>query len=239
MLAGAAATWRLLPVDCLLCGRSGRHACNLCPDCIADLPIIDTACPGCGLTVPGVAVGALCGRCLATPPAFDFCRGLFDYRTPVSSLITGLKYHARLDHGLALATLLADAFTAFYGDGGRPQLIIPVPLHRQRLRERGFNQAQEIARIVAARSGVPLASACVERIRNTAPQTEQASLRARQTNLGRAFQVRQPWRLGNVTHITLIDDVVTSMATANALSRCLRAQDIRRIDVWCLARANR
>jgi len=238
-VSGAFATlWRLLPVDCLLCGRSGRYRDNLCPDCSAALPAMVDPCPGCGLLVQARPAGSLCGRCLVTARQFDFCRGPFHYRPPVSNLITGLKFHARLDHGLALSALLAETIWDFYGDGVRPQLIVPVPLHRRRQCQRGFNQAQEIARVVARRCAIPVAD-CVERVRNTAPQTEQPSLAARRSNLGRAFRVHKPRRLENVTHIILIDDVVTSMATANALGRCLRAQGIRRIDVWCVARASR
>lgn len=238
-LAGITAGWRWLPVDCLICGRSGRHAFNLCPDCIAALPTIAAACPGCGLTVTAQTTGILCGKCLSSPPLFDFCRGLFEYAPPVSDLITGLKFHGRLDNGLALSVLLADAVDSFYSDCNRPQLLLPVPLHRRRLRQRGFNQALEIARVVASRCRLSLATDCVERVRHTAPQTEQSSVEARRANLGRAFRVRDQRRLDNVNHITLIDDVVTSMATVSALSRCLRAQGIRRIDVWCLARASR
>jgi ComF family protein len=134
---------------------------------------------------------------------------------------------------------LASAFNAYYNGQAKPELLVPVPLHKNRLDSRGFNQASEIGNVLAKYCGVSIAHCALRRTRNTQPQTSLSSAAARKANLRKAFGVSKSDSLVGVTHIALIDDVVTTMATTQAISRMLRAQQDCRIDVWCLARARR
>ena len=180
----------------------------------------------------------MCGRCLLRPPGFDLCRSLLWYHPPVSHLITAFKYHGRLDAGFALSCLLARRMADYYGHAG-PDYLLPVPLHRQRFRQRGFNQATEIARTVGTRCHLPVARHWVRRRRNTDPQTAQPSLGARRLNMRGAFGPGSQELPDNVRHVAIIDDVVTTTATVEALCAYLRGQGELRLDVWSLARAHR
>jgi len=127
---------------------------------------------------------------------------------------------------------MAEALMERVGDSA-PEALVPVPLHRARLRERGFNQAVEIARPLAARLGIELDLNCCERVRNTAEQTRlDAAQRSR--NLRDAFRVvRQvPYR-----HVAIVDDVLTTGSTVASLAGTLRAAGVEEIEVWSCARA--
>ncbi len=178
----------------------------------------------------GDRVARVCGACQRRPPAFARTVALFHYAPPVDRLIHGLKYHGRLELARILGGLLADALTR------RPvhiDLIVPVPLHRARLRARGFNQALELARPVARRLGVPIDYRCVVRARDTAPQATLAP-RARRSNVRGAFVARG--RLDRL-RIALVDDVLTTGHTADAVAACLRRAGARQVELWVLARA--
>ncbi len=118
-----------------------------------------------------------------------------------------------------------------------PQLILPVPLHRNRLRERGYNQALELGRPIAQRLAIPLSSRLVRRVRPTLPQSDMGSPAARRRNLTGAFQAVEPHAV--VQHVAILDDVMTTGATVMELARLLRREGVRRVDVWCCARASR
>jgi len=205
-------------------------------------------CSCCGLEFPAYsAEGTLCGGCVLQPPSFSFCRSVFHYQTPVDKLITEFKFHAGFPSAQALIQLLCSEFKAYYQSSAAPQFLIPVPLHTQRLRERGFNQSMEIARTLSKSTGIPINHFLVTRKKNTAPQMKMKSAKARKSNLRKAF-VMKPNRysknsgkasIESVSHIAVIDDVVTTTATVSALSRCLHDAGIARVDVWSLARASR
>ena len=118
--------------------------------------------------------------------------------------------------------------------GHGPQALIPVPLHRKRERQRGFNQAHELARQLAGRRSVPLLSRCLLRRRATTPQAELPAKR-RRANLGRAFAVRSGAALP--AHVALIDDVMTTGATVHHCAATLKRGGVERVDVWVIARA--
>ena len=149
---------RLLAHNCLLCAAAGSDAI-ICRDCAAELPRLPaTTCPRCALPTPG---GEICGRCLAQPPNFDATLAAYRYDFPLDKLIQSFKY----GHRLALAPYLGEQLVALAGAlvaaGGADTapLIVPLPLHRQRLRQRGFNQALELARPVARRLAIALDAA--------------------------------------------------------------------------------
>jgi ComF family protein len=113
-----------------------------------------------------------------------------------------------------------------------PELIVPVPLHRTRLRERGYNQAQEIARATAATLSLPLDPHCCERVLVTAPQTR-LEKKARRRNVRGAFAVRYAPKAG---HVAILDDVLTTGSTASELTKVLLQQGVQRVDLWAVAR---
>ena len=214
----------LAPQDCFVCGgASGGEA--VCPACLAELPRQpELACPVCALPTPG---GAVCGHCLNAPPAFDATRALFSYAFPVDRMVQALKYH----HRLALARFFADGLQRMPASGG-VDLLLPMPLHVQRLRRRGFNQAVEIARPLARAWDLPLELAAVRRERDVPAQAGLARA-ARIANLRGAFRCERP--LAGL-HVLVVDDVMTTGASLNELARTLKRQGAARVENLVLAR---
>ena len=216
----------LLPRACLLCGEQSRHV--LCDACTADLPrLTGLLCPVCAtpLTTPAPA----CGACLKTPPAFDATLAPLRYAFPVNRLIQHLKFARRL----ASADFCAQCMLA----GTRPQgtLIVPVPLSPLHLQERGFNQALEIARPLARTLGLPLDATSLLRTRETLPQTR-LPWRARKGNVRHAFESRRDF---SGQTVIVIDDVMTTGATLDAVARTLKDHGATRVVNWVVARAVR
>ena len=229
-----------LPAACIVCGQAAGKDYSICRECAGSLPRLGDCCRRCGVELGGApSQDSCCNLCRRSPPSFDTCRAAFPYVTPIDRLVTHFKFSARLDVGYALSRVLADAFNAYYGASNRPELLLPVPLHPGRLNSRGFNQAMEICRVLSKYCRVATTGAVLQKTRKTEPQTAMKSATARGSNLRGAFALRNLNRLINVTHIALVDDVVTTMATVETISKLLRAQRECRIDVWCLARANR
>lgn len=212
----------------------------LCADCLRDLPRLEQACPRCAepLPAPLTPTGSdeiACGRCLADPPPYLRSFAPLRYARPVDWMVGELKFRQRLAAAQALGVVLADALHAQLArrPAWRPDAILPVPLHPKRLRERGFNQAVEIARPVARRLGIPLALNWARRQRATVPQHQQ-SLDIRARNLRGAFEIR---RSLHGEHIAILDDVVTSGHTVAELARALNEAGAGAVSVWSAARA--
>jgi len=220
----------LLPPTCLLCGAAGVEGRDLCTGCAADLPRNMTACPVCALPLPTGQTGC-CDACRSHPPLYDRAFAPFCYRPPIDFLIRRLKFNGRLSH----ARLLGELFALALAERGEswPDCIIPVPLHPLRLRERGFNQALELARPVARRWRIPLLAEGLRRVRYTPPQTR-LDARARQTNPLGAFMLSKP--LADV-RVALLDDVMTTASTVAECARVLRAGGATDIEIWVIGRA--
>ncbi len=230
----------LLPTACIVCGRIVSTTFLICGPCSKELPWIRNACVRCGeSTYHTPLCQELCNKCQLPPPGFQFCKGLFLYLTPVDTLLSGFKFHARFDAGFALAAHLAERMYEYYALNNPPDLLLPVPLHDNRLRARGYNQAAEIAKTISARCGIPISTNLVKKRKDTIPQTEIGDATARLKNLRNAFYVPNVTALRNVKRIAIIDDVVTTMATVMALTDTLRLAGIDTIEVWCIARASR
>ena len=215
----------LLPQDCFLCAAPSRDSL-LCPACSAGLPYLTAErCPVCALPTPSASI---CGACLKQPPHFDATQAVFRYETPVDSLIQALKYAHRLASADFLGRTLARLATPF-----RPDMILPVPLSRARLAERGFNQAVEIARPLATALGVPMELDHIHRHRDTTPQ---ASLpwKERAKNIRHAFECEIDLT-GKA--VLLVDDVMTTGATLNELAMTLKTHGAARVENRVLARA--
>ena len=190
--------------------------------------------------MPGtISDSRLCAQCLLHPPPFASCTAIFRYESPINGLLSGFKFKARFEAGYVLAALLAEKITQRYEDSLAPELLLPVPLHPRRLRQRGFNQALEITKVVSQQCQIPLCRNAIVKIRDTVAQTELHSAKSRKENLKNAFRVADKLNLRRVRSVAVIDDVITTMATVTAVCRELQRFGIRHIDVWCLARASR
>jgi len=220
----------LLPPRCLLCGGRGANTRDLCEGCARDFPRNDVCCPRCALPLKTPA--PLCGECLDREPPFASAWAPFRYAHPLDLLEARFKFRGDLAAGRVLADLMIER--AVDDAPARPDLIVAVPLHVSRLRERGYNQAFELAKPVAGALGVPIAREGLARIRATPAQTG-LDAAARRRNLRGAFAVPRGASLPK--HIALFDDVVTTGATVRECARVLRRAGVERIDVWALARA--
>jgi ComF family protein len=221
----------LFPSTCRLCGGPGDQVPGLCRPCLADAPWITTACQRCGRALPAASDVRHCGRCQRHPPAYDATTALFHYRPPVDYLIKRLKFAGELSLVPMLATLLAARLRT--RAAVLPELLIPVPLHSCRLRERGFNQATELARCVGRELAIENGPRCCQRHRNTQPQSL-LSPTARRINLRNAFSLRDT---SLPRHVAIVDDVMTTGHTSNELARVLKQAGVERIEVWVIARA--
>jgi ComF family protein len=217
----------LLPARCLLCGGAGVDGLDLCAACGAALPWNRTACARCGLPLP--APEPACGRCLRAPPAFAATFAPWRYAFPLDRLLPRLKFHGDLAAGALVAGRMLEASRA----APRPQALVPVPLHRARLRERGYDQALELARPLARGLGLPLRLDLLQRIRATAAQSDLAAA-ARRRNVRGAFAAGA--RTGVPAHVARVDDLMTTGATLGECARVLRAAGVARVDVWVAAR---
>lgn len=222
-----AADW-MFPRECLACGDPPRRRHDFCLPCWNDLPRIDSACPRCGLPSP---TNAECGRCQRRPPAFDRTIALFRYEHPVDFWIQQLKY----GHKLHIARSLGEAFADHILESGAdlPDRLIPVPLHRSRMRERGFNQSLEIARTIARILQVPVDHRSILRSRPTAPQSD-LPYDKRRSNVRGTFSVD---RSIPSAYVAVVDDVMTTGSTVNEVARCLRQSKVKDLAIWSLARA--
>lgn len=210
---------------CVLCGARAQDGL-LCTPCRADLPRhAVAACPVCAFPAAG---SARCGRCLRHPPAFGRTLAVYRYEFPVAALIHAYKYGGNL----ALLDILAEPLAALAITQRLPDLIIPMPLHPRRLKERGFNQAREIAAAVARRIQVPLAAQACRRVRDTPPQAA-LKLGERAANLRGAFECDIDLR---GKRVALVDDVMTSGASLDALAQAVLRRGAERVDAWVVAR---
>jgi ComF family protein len=196
----------------------------LCEPCVADLPWLPRGrCDTCAVPL---ASGTVCGACLDLPPRFDRVQTPFAYRFPVDALIHGLKYGGRLALARPLGEALAQAVPR------DADAIVPMPLARGRLSERGFNQALEIARVVAARAGIPLLPLACRKVVDTPPQAT-LPWKERAKNIRRAFVCDADLR---GKRIAVVDDVLTTGATLNELARVLRKAGAAEVAGWVVAR---
>lgn len=215
----------VLPQACEVCGARCAHA-PLCAACVSELPgAADPACAVCALPLP---MAGVCGRCLKRMPAFDASRAVLAYTFPVDRLVQALKYRHRLG--------LAAYFSGLLLEAGRPDgvdCVVPLPMHRRSLRERGFNQAVELARPLAQAWQLPLWLDAVQRTRDGPPQASLNGL-ARRRNVRGAF-VADPQRFAGRS-VLVVDDVMTTGATLEALARELKRAGAVRVENIVVAR---
>lgn len=221
----------LLPPTCILCGNPGYDSRDLCHSCYTHLPRNKLCCYRCAeILEPPITAPILCGRCLSRQPAFDETYAPFIHQGAIRHLIGTLKFGANYKNARLLGMLLAEYIKQ---TAERPDLILPVPLHKARYRQRGFNQALEIARTVSKELQIPLDVTSCRRYRDTPHQTH-LSAKKRRKNLKNAFSIIKPI---HARHIAIVDDVMTTGSTAHELAYVLKKTGASRVDVWVCARA--
>ena len=223
----------LIPSLCAVCHAWGAQ--RVCAECIARFAPAMLRCRRCALAVPADA--SLCGACLTDPPPFAASVAAVDYGPPWDGLITHFKFHSALDLAPVLAALLLAAIKR--SAGPQPSLVLPVPLSPQRLRERGYNQAWELARRVARASHCPTDANLLLRVKDS-PHQLAFPREERAANVRDAFAL-EPMRLGEVRgrSVALVDDVMTSGATAAAATLALLQAGAASVQVWVVGRTPR
>ncbi len=231
----------LYPPHCGICGVGLELGRSLCGSCAGDLPrLAEPFCESCGEMFHGKIDGPFsCPNCSDLSFSFDFARPALVRDERTLDLIHRLKYRREIHLARELGTLALEAFAdarlAPALAGGWP--LVPVPLHRGRLRHRHFNQAGEIARILSARTGLPVLDA-LRRVRRTDTQTL-LGRRQRMENLRGAFALSRAgkhWAGSNPEGAVLIDDVLTTGSTVNECARMLRRAGCRRVCVVTVMR---
>jgi ComF family protein len=217
----------------LLCAEPAEENIPICMACETELPWLGDHCQTCALPLPGT--GLTCGQCLKQPPAFERVAAPWSYSFPLDTLITRFKHSAKWPFGRLLADLLAQYLQhRFDEDLNRPDALVPVPLATKRLRQRGFNQAAMLARWLGGHLDIPCDETLLLRTQDTSAQQD-LNAEARKKNLRNAFALIPGAQIKG-RHLALVDDVLTTGATAQALARLLMHAGAARVDVYCLAR---
>lgn len=230
----------LFPGVCIQCRADTAQPRDLCEACLGLLKPIPLPCKACGLPLPAYCnSGERCGKCLLHPPAIHHSVMRLAWEEPASTLVSLFKYQRKLQHGRVLTELLALQLREHYRTEPWPDLLLPVPLHPRKLRQRGYNQSLLMARLLGKALGLPVAANLVKRVLDT-PQQQGLSARERKQNLRKAFVLEEgaQARLQEVQRIAIVDDVVTTMSTATAIAKLLLATNQPlEIHLWALARA--
>ena len=221
---------------CLLCDELAGQPYPLCVACEQALPWLQEQCRRCAL--PLALDDLLCGSCSRRPPAFKRVIAPWHYGFPIDTLISRFKHNSQWPLGRLLAQLLGQNLSHHYHEGlPRPDCLLPVPLAGRRLRQRGFNQAAMLACWLARQLRLPCDEHLLQRVRDT-PAQQALGAKARQRNLRQAFALTPGSELEGL-HLALVDDVLTTGATAQTIARLLRKAGARQVDIYCLARTPR
>ena len=231
------------PPVCLVC-REWIMAGALCEMCRKGvLPILPPLCDRCGAPVPAERI--VCIECEQGPePPFDWSQAMGQYTGPLRTAIHHLKYHGKTALAAPLGQMLAHSLDSpitplfpLRADLTRPlfDAVVPIPLHPSRLRQRGFNQAERLARVVAAERAWSLDTTGLRRVRRTAVQALLTSREERAANVHNAFAALSPTHFWNQS-VLLVDDVITTLATVREAASVVRAAGATRICIVALAR---
>jgi len=219
---------------CLICDEATNSSHNLCNVCEIELPWLLEHCEVCALPLP--VEGLICGPCQKKPPAYKQVIAPWTYSFPVDTLISRFKHQSRWPLGHLLARLLGQYLQHRFDNTEltRPDCLLPVPMARKRLRERGFNQSLMLARWLSADLDLPHDEHLLLRPHETVAQQD-LDAKTRLRNLLTAFALA-PGAQVQGRHFALVDDVLTTGATVHSLARLLMDAGARQVDVYCLAR---
>jgi ComF family protein len=225
--------WLKSEHSCLLCDEATDAAFPICVACETELPWLGDQCQHCALPLP--LSGLTCAQCCKRPPAFSEVLVPWLYDFPIDSLITRFKHQGNWPMGRLLAQLLGQFLNHRFEEGlPRPDYLLPVPLATRRLRQRGYNQAAMLADWLGSQLHIPVSHRLLLRTRET-PAQQGLDAKARKHNLRGAFALPDAAQLEG-RHVALVDDVLTTGSTADAIARKLLNAGAQRVDVYCLAR---
>jgi ComF family protein len=242
----------LFPPACVLCGEAlgvvYQHrphvqpavAQRLCEGCYGDLPFNRHACSRCAIPLPANYVSKnpqhrVCADCLQQSPPFQHSLSAFVYGQPLEWMLQQFKFNAQLMYAPLLAGLWLDYRRAQSALDVLPEALLPMPLHRARLRQRGFNQSLMLASYLSKALQIPLNTQHAQRIHDTPHQTGR-SAQQRRRNMKGAFHFENAH---HYRHLAIVDDVVTTGSSVSELTRQLKRAGVQRVDVWSLARAEK
>ena len=215
------------PCLCIGCGQSLKPSQHFCSVCASQLVCIDSACHLCGLENNNS--GSICAACLYDPPRWQKIIAPLIYRGFGRDLLIQLKFGESLYLANSLVSSLIDHFQP---SGPYPEVLIPVPLHQNRLIHRGYNQAFEIADIMSRLLDIPIDTQALQRVRHTESQLG-LSANQREKNILKAFRYES---VLNYSHVAVVDDIVTSGSTANEITKTLHRAGVTNVEIWGLAR---
>lgn len=226
--------WLKNTQTCLICDEYTDAAESVCNPCETELPWLMEQCERCALPLP--MDGLICGQCQKHPPAFELVVAPWTYSFPIDTLISRFKHQARWPLGHMLARLLGQHLQHRFGNAelNRPDYLLPVPMARKRLRQRGFNQALMVARWLGDALDIPVNEHALLRPHETVAQQD-LDAKTRKHNLLNAFALACGAQVAG-QHLALVDDVLTTGATAHRLARLLMEAGARQVDIYCLAR---
>lgn len=237
---------------CVFCQSSSQKGFDICSFCEQNLPWMHQIehCQKCAINLVGDA--GQCGECLTDPPSYDQTVAAIAYQQEAMLLLQQLKFHHQLVYSKVAGQILVrtlqqvcfaiscenpvPGLVPVMGErvfNTKPDVIIPVPLHWKRQIKRGFNQSAEIGRYVAKAFQIPMQQKFIKRAKHTQAQSGLTGEK-REQNLKNAFLVNS--KMAVPKHVAIIDDVVTTGATVNAMARCLKQAGVEWVDVWCVAR---
>lgn len=222
-------SWLLLNQNshCILCGLQPADDRQICQACLVDLPWIGNACQRCAEPMHHASGSFICPQCQQKPPPYEQAIAPFEYRFPIDQLVQLAKFNGQTHYLRPLAELLSLRLQT----EPRPELIIPVPLHRKRLQERQYNQAAIVAKHLARRLNIPFSNKLLLKTENTQHQAD-LNRKARRKNLRNSFQcVSAP-----PTSVAIVDDVMTTGTTAAEISRVLKQAGCQQVYIWIIAR---
>lgn len=226
-------------ISCILCGQQTSLKSLICPACCLDLPQNNQPCSRCGIPIKalgGSGFDTFCEDCFVDPPFYLSSRIPFLYQFPMDQLISAMKYQAQPQLSKALSKLMAKQIKQ-QDMAVLPEALIPIPMHPSKQRRRGYNQATYLAKHLGKVFGIPIMHNALEKITSTDAQRN-LSAKERQQNLSGAFRIKpsKMKQLSKLEHVAIIDDVVTTGATANEASHCLTKAGIEQIEIWAIAR---
>lgn len=227
MLLPHSITQLLIPkAICVLCQQSHTTKYPICMDCHTLLPRLEHGCSYCAHPLPRSSTASLCAQCCQKKPSFDRVFTAYQFEEPLRSLLHEFKYNAGLYLARYLSSLMLEVTIS-----SESECLLPIPLHRKRLRLRTFNQASVLARLLGKQTNQPVNLNWCKKTIQSMPQA-QLSAKERRHSVSKAYQVQSlPYQ-----HVTLVDDIITTGSTAASLARQLKASGVKRVDVWCCAR---
>ena len=229
----------LFPSRCLLCQKTvhpqaGNTAIEICLDCFEGLPRNHTSCVQCALPLADdMPDNVLCGRCIKKTPAYDYVYSPLLYEGDVIRLMHQLKFNEKITFARTFGEILFQLLKLEPSQENNPDCLLPVPLHSSRLRQRGFNQSIELARVLSKKLNIAIEYDAVTRSRSTTSQMG-LDAKARRKNIKGAFSMVKKLK---AKHVLIVDDVMTTGSTVDELAKILKRNGVERVGVLSFARA--